>query len=141
MSDGFLQSISNPGLWADTLLLLHGLIVCFVVGGLLAILLGWWRGWPWVRNRWFRLIHLATIAFVVAQAWLGRLCPLTIWEQELRRAAGHASFEQSFIEHWVGELLYWDLPWWVFVAAYTAFGAVVAWTWWRVPPRRAGREG
>jgi hypothetical protein len=135
MSEDFLQSIPNPGLWADVLLVAHASIVCFVIGGLVAILLGWWREWAWVRNIWFRLIHLATIAVVVTQAWLGRLCPLTIWEQQLRRAAGQAVFEKSFIEHWIGELLYWNLPWWVFVAAYTAFGTIVVWTWLKLPPR------
>lgn len=136
MGEGIFNAIPQPGFWADAILVLHALIVCFVIGGLIAILLGWWRDWAWVRNFWFRLIHLGTIAFVVLQAWLGRLCPLTIWEQELRLAAGQTVFEQSFIEHWVGELLYWDLPWWVFVAAYTIFGAAVAWTWWRLPPDR-----
>jgi len=136
MGEGIFNAIPQPGFWADAILVLHALIVCFVIGGLIAILLGWWRDWVWVRNFWFRLIHLGTIAFVVLQAWLGRLCPLTIWEQELRLAAGQTVFEQSFIEHWVGELLYWDLPWWVFVAAYTIFGAAVAWTWWRLPPDR-----
>lgn len=136
MGEGIFNAIPQPGFWAEAILVLHALIVCFVIGGLVAILLGWWRDWAWVRNFWFRLLHLGTIAFVVLQAWLGRLCPLTIWEQELRLAAGQTVFEQSFIEHWVGELLYWDLPWWVFVAAYTVFGAAVAWTWWRLPPVR-----
>jgi hypothetical protein len=136
MGEGIFNAIPQPGFWADAILVLHALIVCFVIGGLVAILLGWWRDWAWVRNFWFRLIHLGTIAFVVLQAWLGRLCPLTIWEQELRLAAGQTVFEQSFIEYWVAELLYWDLPWWVFVAAYTVFGAAVAWTWWRLPPVR-----
>jgi hypothetical protein len=31
--------------------------------------------------------------------------------------------------------LYWDLPEAVFTAAYVAFAALVAWTWWRWPPR------
>ena len=59
---------------------------------------------------WFRLAHLATIVIVALQAWLGRLCPLTIWELELRRAAGQAYQEQSFIEYWVARYLYLDLP-------------------------------
>jgi hypothetical protein len=130
------RSIPNPALWADAILVVHALIVCFVVAGQAAILLGWWQGWAWVRNPWFRLAHLATIAVVVLQAWLGRLCPLTVWERELRRAAGQAFHERSFIEYWVSRFLYWDLPWWVFVAVYTAFGVLVAWTWWRLPPRR-----
>jgi len=135
MPRDFYHSVPEPGLWADAILVLHVLIVFFVIAGQIAILSGWWRGWSWVCNPWFRLTHLATIAVAVVQAWLGRLCWLTIWERELRHAAGQTVFEQSFIEHWVGRLLYWDLPWWLFVAAYTAFGALVAWTWWRLPPR------
>ena len=131
-----MQTLANPGFWADVILVAHALIVCFVVGGQGLILLGGWRGWPWVRNLPFRLAHLATIAIVVLQAWLGRLCPLTTWEQALRRAAGQATHEESFIEYWVGRFLYLDLPWWVFVAAYTAFGVLVAWSWWRYPPTR-----
>ena len=77
---------------------------------------------------------------VVLQAWLGRLCPLTIWEQELRRAAGQAFYEQSFVEHWIAEYLYLDLPWWVFVVSYTLFAALVIWTWWRLPPRWFGTK-
>lgn len=134
MAADIYRSIPHPALWADAILVAHALIVCFVVGGQAAILLGWWRGWAWVRNPWFRLAHLATIGVVVLQAWLGRLCPLTVWERELRRAAGQAFHERSFVEHWVAEFLYWDLPWWVFVATYTAFGVLVAWTWWRLPP-------
>jgi hypothetical protein len=132
---GFYEAVEHPGLWADAILVAHALIVCFVIGGQAAILLGGWRRWTWIRNPWFRLAHLVTIAVVVLQAWLGRLCPLTVWERELRRAAGQAFHEQSFIEYWVARALYWDLPWWVFVAAYTAFGVLVAWSWWRFPPR------
>jgi len=131
-----MQVLTDPGFWADALLAVHALVVVFVVGGQALILLGGWRGWAWIRGLTFRLTHLVTIAVVVLQAWLGRLCPLTIWEQSLRRAAGQAIHEQSFVEYWITRYLYLDLPWWVFVAVYTAFGALVAWSWWRFPPRR-----
>ncbi|MFU8832579.1 MAG: DUF2784 domain-containing protein [Wenzhouxiangella sp.] len=129
------EQIPNPGLMADIVLVAHALIVVFVIVGQALILIGWARGWHWVRNFWFRLAHLVTIGIVVAQAWLGRLCPLTIWEQELRRAAGQAFYQQSFIEYWLAEVLYLDLPWWAFVTAYTVFGLLVLLTWWRVPPK------
>jgi len=135
MTDSIYQSIPNPGLVADVILAIHGLVVVFVVGGQLLILLGWWRDWSWVRNLWFRVAHMVTIIIVVLQAWLGRLCPLTIWEQELRRAAGQVFYEQSFIEFWIGRYLYVDLPWWVFVLTYTVFALLVAWAWWKLPPR------
>lgn len=125
---------------ADAILALHSGIVAFVVGSLPLILLGGWLGWRWVRNRAFRLTHLALIAFIVVQTWLGQLCPLTIWEQDLRRIAGQATHGQSFIEHWLSRLLFFEAPWWVFVTAYTVFGMLVALAWWwvRPRPRRSG---
>lgn len=131
------QRVPAPGLLADTILLVHGLIVAFVIGGQALILLGWWRRWTWIRHFWFRLTHLGTIAFVIVQTWLGRLCPLTIWEQDLRRAAGQSWHEQPFIEYWLGQILFHDLPWWLFIVIYTVFGALVVASWWWVPPRRS----
>jgi hypothetical protein len=77
--------------------------------------------------------------FIAVQAWLGRLCPLTVWEQDLRRHAGQNGYTERFIEHWLSQLLYWDLPWWVFVAAYTAFAGLVAGAWWWVRPMKKAR--
>jgi hypothetical protein len=42
----------------------------------------------------------------------------------------------EFIARWIHAWLFWDWPPWVFHAAYVAFGSLVAWTWWRFPPRR-----
>ena len=126
---------------ADTLLVLHALVVLFVVGLLPLVWIGAPCRWRWVRQRHLRLTHLGLMGFIAAQAWLGQLCPLTVWEQHLRRVAGQQAYSESFIEHWVSRLLYWDLPWWVFVATYTLFAGVIALTWWWVPPERAARGG
>jgi hypothetical protein len=123
---------------ADAILAAHVGVVLFVVVGEALFLVGGWRGWRWVRNLPLRLAHLALMLYIALQAWLGELCPLTIWEQDLRRLAGQPAYEASFIEHWLSRLLYFDAPWWTFVAAYTAFAALVAATWWWVPPRRRG---
>ncbi len=136
MSGGWFSRMPWPGVLADLILLVHFLVVLFVVLGQAAVLVGWWRGWRWVRNFWFRLAHLATIGFVVVQTWLGRLCPLTIWERQLRHAAGQVVHDQSFIEFWLSRLLFFDVPWWVFFAAYTVFGFLVLANWWFLPPRR-----
>lgn len=131
---------SSTAAWlADTLLALHVGVVVFVVLGELLFLVGGWRGWGWVRHFGLRVTHLVLMVFIALQAWLGALCPLTVWEQALRRRAGEAAYEESFIEHWLSRLLYYDLPWWTFVAAYTAFALLVALTWRWVPPRRRAR--
>ena len=121
---------------ADAVLVLHFGVVCFVVGGLVAIVLGHRRGWRWVDGRLFRLAHLAAIGIVVLQAWLGQACPLTTLESWLRFQGGAALYDtQGFVQHWFQRLLFWDAPGWVFTLLYTAFGAAVVAAWWRWPPR------
>jgi hypothetical protein len=124
------------GLLADAILLLHVAIVLFVVGGQALILMGGWRRWDWVRSLRLRGAHAALVVFIAVQAWLGQLCPLTVWEQALRRSAGQDVYDESFIEHWLARLLYVQAPWWVFVLAYSAFALLVLASWRWVPPRR-----
>lgn len=122
-------------LLADAVLALHVAIVAFVGGGLFAIIVGNLRGWRWVNTFWFRAAHLAAILIVVAEAWLGSVCPLTTLEMLLRAKAGAATYAGSFIGHWLQRILYYDAPPWVFTAGYTIFGLVVVATWWYFPPK------
>ncbi len=124
---------------ADLVLSLHFAIVLFVIGGLLLIVSGNVRGWPWVNALWFRVAHLAAIAIVVAESWLGIVCPLTTLEAWLRERSGAATYSASFIEHWVQRLLYYQAPPWVFTLAYTLFGLAVVVIWWIFPPRTGRR--
>lgn len=118
---------------ADAVLVVHAAFVVFVVGGLVATWIGIALGLRFAFSPWFRGLHLAAIAFVVVETVLGYVCPLTIWEDQLR---GEVS-EQGFIQRWVHAWLYWDWPPWVFTTLYVTFGALVAVTWLRFPPRRA----
>jgi hypothetical protein len=122
-------------LLADAVLLLHFAVVAFVVGGLFLVLIGNMRHWRWVNALSFRVVHLVAIGVVVVQAWLGKLCPLTILESWLRGQGGEAAYTASFIEHWVQRVLYYEAPLWVFTLAYTAFGLLVIAAWWYFPPR------
>jgi len=121
---------------ADAVLSLHALFVVFVIAGLVLVLAGKPLGWRWIHHFGFRMIHLCAIAVVVAQSWLGVVCPLTSLEMKLRAQAGDAIYPGAFIAHWVEELLYYRAPDWVFAALYTAFGALVAASWFWVRPRR-----
>jgi hypothetical protein len=122
-------------LLADAILVLHVGIVAFVVLGAVAVLIGGLRGWQWVRGFRWRLAHVLLMVFIAAQAWLGALCPLTIWEQALREHAGQAVYRESFIAHWLSRLIFFEAPWWAFVAAYSAFAALVVVEWVVVRPR------
>ena len=122
-------------LLADAVLLLHFGVVVFVIGGLVLIVAGNLLGWPWVNRLWFRLAHLAAIGFVVVQAWLGAVCPLTTLESWLRVEAGLAGYSTSFVEHWVQSVIFYEAPFWAFALAYTVFGFLVLMAWWYFPPQ------
>ena len=135
MDSGFVYLLA-----ADAILFLHVLFVVFVVVGLLLILVGKALSWSWVRNPWFRLIHLIGIGVVVLQSWLGVICPLTSWEMALRSKAGGAVYAGSFVSHWLEQILYYRAPAWVFIVCYTAFGLAVLASWVLVRPRSFSRQ-
>ena len=122
-------------LLADVVLLMHFAVVVFVVGGLGLVLVGNMRHWCWVNSPQFRVAHIVAIGVIVVQAWLGRLCPLTILESWLREQAGEAAYSVSFVEHWVQRVLYYEAPFWIFALVYTVFGLLVVAAWWCFPPR------
>lgn len=119
-------------LLADAVLIVHFLFVLFVVGGLLAIWAGAALGWVWVRNLRFRVAHLAAILFVTAESLVGMVCPLTAWEDFLRQTG---TGEGSFMQRWVGRLLFYDLPEWAFTLAYVLFALAVIVTFLLIRPQ------
>ncbi len=134
--------MNDAGLYsflADAILVIHFAFVVFVVFGFMLIVLGLLARWSWVHNRKFRITHLGAILVVVLQAWLGQLCPLTTWENELRRLAGQSGYEESFVEHWLHEVLFYQAEPWIFTAAYTCFGVLVVLVWF-LGRRGGGRD-
>ena len=117
---------------ADVLLALHFSIALFIVGGLILVWIGAVAHWSWIRNPWFRYLHLAAIVFVAAEALLGFACPLTIWEDLLRGGVR----PESFVGRWVYRLLYYNAPEWVFTTLYAAWAAAALATLKLVPPSR-----
>ena len=121
---------------ADAMLVIHVSFVLFVVIGQVLIFIGKLLTWAWVRNFRFRITHLTAIAIVVLQSWLGLVCPLTLWEMNLRENAGDVVYAGSFIAHWLEQLLYYRAPEWVFLVSYTLFGLLVIASWYWVRPNR-----
>ena len=128
-------------LLADAVLLVHFAVVLFVVGGLVLVVVGNLRHWHWVNLRWFRLTHIVAIGVVIAQSWLGELCPLTTLESWLRQQVGGPGYKTSFVEHWVQRVLYFQAPFWLFTSLYTSFGLLVLAAWWYFPPREYNYHG
>ncbi len=123
-------------LLADLLAFFHLLIVLFAVFGEAAIIIGGFLNWKWIRKLIFRLTHLGLIIYVALEASLGILCPLTLWEHALRRAAGQKTdTDITFIGKLIRSLLFWDFPSELFTWLYIGFGAVVATSFILVPPR------
>jgi len=123
-------------LLADLTLIVHAAFVAFVIVGLLLIWIGRFCRWAFVRNAWFRLAHLAAIGIVAAESLAGFVCPLTTWEDRLRLlAGGEERYQGSFIQHWLHQVMFFDLNEWVFTAAYVTFFLVVVLSLWFVPPR------
>lgn len=119
---------------ADLVLFFHFFIAGFIVLGLILVWIGVLAGWRWIRNPWFRYLHLAAIVFVAAQALLGIACPLTVWEDLLRGGAR----PETFVGRWVARLLYYSAPEWLFTALYVAWATASVVTLWLVPARRRG---
>lgn len=114
---------------ADIVLIIHAAFVGFVVLGLVVILVGLQRCWHWVRNFWFRMAHLFSIGIVVLQSWLGIICPLTIWENQLRLLGKEIAYSGSFVAYWLHKIIFYRAESWVFTVIYTLFGLLVLVTW------------
>lgn len=119
---------------ADMILIIHILFVTFAVAGLIAIYTGYFLKWDWIKNFYFRALHLIAIGIVVIQSWIGMICPLTRWENYLRKGAGEETYSGSFIQHWLHSLLYYNAPEWVFTLLYTAFACLVIASWFIIKP-------
>jgi hypothetical protein len=123
-------------LLADLVLITHTSVVLFIVAGFVLIWIGYFRNWKFVRNFYFRVAHLLAMGFVAVQTILGKDCPLTIWENQLRVKGGAiANYEGTFIGHWLGKILFFELSPKVFVILYALLFALIAWTFFKVRPQ------
>ncbi|WP_296272421.1 DUF2784 domain-containing protein [Pseudomonas sp. UBA6323] len=111
---------------ADALVLVHlGFILFVLLGGLLLL--------RWPRLLW---LHLPAVAWGIVVECLHLGCPLTPWENQLRRAAGQAGYEGGFIEHYLIPLIYPagltpQIQLWLGAIVVLVNLAVYAWLIWR----------
>ncbi len=124
---------------ADAVVVIHAAYVAFVVGGLIAILIGAAMGWRWTRSFAFRVAHLAAIALVCLESIVGVMCPLTSLEDWIRQRGGAAQYPGDFVAYWAHRMIFYNFPPWIFTTAYITFAALVAITFIAVPPRSPSR--
>ncbi|OHB79136.1 MAG: hypothetical protein A2W31_15185 [Planctomycetes bacterium RBG_16_64_10] len=81
---------------ADALVVLHlGFILFVVLGGLLVL--------PWQRIAW---VHLPCAVWGVLIELGGWVCPLTVFENQLRHAGGSAGYAGGFVDHYLVPVVY-----------------------------------
>ena len=81
---------------ADGVLLLHLAFILFALfGGALA-----------ARWRWMPLVHLPAAAWGFLAELTGRICPFTYLENDFRLRAGQSGYTDSFVEHYLLDLIY-----------------------------------
>lgn len=118
---------------ADAVLVLHlAFIVFALVGAALTV------RWPWIP-----LVHLPAASWGIFVELSGRICPLTYLENHLRVEAGQSGYAESFIEHYLLDIIYpaglgADLQMLLAAVVATTNAAIYAWLFHR-RRRRARR--
>ncbi len=77
-------------------MVLHLLFIVFALFG--AFLVARWRWLVW--------LHLPAALWAMGIEFAGGICPLTPLENWLRRQGGEAGYAETFVEHYVGALIY-----------------------------------
>ena len=113
----------------------HVAVIAFNVSGLIAIPLGAWRAWRFVRVFWWRALHLGALALVALQAVLGETCFRTIWESDFLARAGESASNEPIIQKWISRIIFWPFPLWVFAVLYVGVCIYTLLLWRLVPPQ------
>jgi hypothetical protein len=123
------------GILAEFIVAIHLAYVSFVVVGLLLILVGILRRWQWIRNPWFRCIHLLMILIVAVEAMGDVSCPLTTWEYDLRALAGQEPSTDTFVGRMLRPVLFAASGTTFLPTAYYVFAGLIVATFFIAPPR------
>lgn len=125
---------------ADIVAIIHLGYVVFVILGFIFIVVGIIFKWRWIRNPWFRILHLAAIIAVAIEAIVGVNCPLTVLEFRLRYPSSPFQARGSFIGRFIDSILFYDAPGWLFTVVYSCFAIAVLITFIMAPPAKKSRS-
>lgn len=89
-------------------------------------------------DRWiFRTIHLAGIVYVASLMLLGKYCPLTLLENELRRRHNpEQTYPGSFMVHYIEELVYPEADFLIFVIPTMIIALFTVFMYFFRPPKK-----
>ena len=101
-------------IFSEIVLLFHFCIFLFMILSFFLIPIGYYQKWTWVKNKYYRSIHLVLMGIIFMETILGFMCPLTILENFLR----NDTEINNKITHIIHQIMYWDLPSYQFIILY-----------------------
>ena len=117
-------------LFSEIILLLHLLIFLFITSSFILIPIGYFQKWEWVKNKYYRSIHLILMGIISIETILGFMCPLTILENYFRDDI-KVDNKLTEIAH---QILYWDLPNYQFIILYILSFSYLIFLWFFFKP-------
>lgn len=122
--------------WAANLVaVVHIGYFLFILGGLIAILVGTKKNYRWVRNPWFRITHFAAVYLVLFEEVTGLPCILNLIQWALRSSATGESEATSGTGGILDYLLYHTISPLMLDIFYWSTGLALLVLLWKVPPR------
>lgn len=128
-------------LLADLVLYFHFLYVLGVIVPMPLIVVGARLDWKWVRVPWWRRVHVGMILWVLIEALIGMICPLTELESALRaKGTSENPYPEGFLAAWVSKVLFSDFAPWVYSLLYLVTAWVLVDLYILVPPTNSKNE-
>ena len=119
-------------IFSEIVLLLHFSIFLFMIFSFILIPFGYFQKWEWVKNIYFRSIHLILMGFILIETILGFMCPLTILENFLR---ADQKVDNIFTEI-IHQIMYWDLTNYQFIILYFLSLSYIIFLWFYFRPNQ-----
>ena len=115
---------------SEIVLLLHFSIFLFMILSFILIPYGYYQNWEWVKNIYFRSIHLILMGIILIETILGFMCPLTILENFLRADKKIDNIFSKIIH----QIMYWDFTNYQFIILYLLSLSYIIFLWFSFRP-------
>ena len=117
-------------LFSEIVLLFHFCIFLFILLSFFLIPFGYYQKWKWVKNKYYRLIHLVLMGIIFIETILGFMCPLTILENFLRNDIE----VDNNLTQIIHQIMYWNLPNYQFIILYILSFSYLIFLWFFFKP-------
>ena len=117
-------------IFSEIVLLFHFCIFLFMILSFFLIPIGYYQKWKWVKNKYYRSMHIILMGIISIETILGFMCPFTILENYLR---DDIKVDNKFTEI-VHQILYWDLPNYQFIILYLFSFSYLIFLWFFFKP-------